>query len=191
MTTNNELFKSLVKAQLEISPPGKDKKNPHFKSDYCSLDSIYAACRIPLAQNGLSLSHTVEMMGERYFLKTILYHTSGENISNLTPMFIDKLTSQGYQSANTYARRSAITSLLGLPTEEDDDGNEATNQQSLPAQKPVHLNPAQLKTIEELIGDDMSMMNNVLSHHKVDRLNKILASDFQELYKNLKDAVKQ
>lgn len=179
MTTKNEVIVALVAAQLEIKPPAKDMKNPHFKSKYCSLDSIYDAVRIPLAKNGLNLSHSVEMQGDKYFLKTMLYHTSGGEIFNITPMFVEKLTAQGYQSANTYARRSAITSLLGLPTEEDDDGNEAVAQQSIPVAK--YITEAQVKQIDDVIGDDMELLNKVLTTHKVSKLNGILATNFGTL----------
>ena len=131
MKENNELIIALVKTQLEIQAPKKDKINPHFKSRYCSLDSIYEAVRIPLAKNGLSLSHSVEMVEGKHFLFTTLHHISGEEIETKMPMFIDKMTSQGFGSALTYVRKSAVCSLLGLPTEEDDDGNEATKVQSV------------------------------------------------------------
>lgn len=181
MTTNNALIEALVKTQLEISPPKKDKKNPHFKSEYCSLDSIYEACRVPLARNGLSLSHTVELIEERHFLKTILYHVSGEQISNLVPMFVDKLTSQGFQSSQTYAKRAGVTSLLGLPTEDDDDGNIATQQQT----KPTFLNEEQCAEIDRLVGEDMELLNRMLKGYKVEKLKDIPAQHFSQIVRTL------
>jgi len=182
MTSKNEVIVALVAAQLEIKPPAKDMKNPHFKSKYCSLDSIYDAVRLPLAKNGLNLSHTVEMQGDRYMLRTTLYHISGGEIHNITPMFVEKLTAQGYQSANTYARRSAITSLLGLPTEEDDDGNEATAQQCLP--KP--LNAYQVKEINELIWDDTELLERILAGYKVSHIGSLSSDHFNLIIKTLK-----
>lgn len=181
--TNNPLIEALVKTQLEIIPPKKDKRNPHFKSEYCSLDAIYEATRVPLARNGLHSSHTVELIGERYFVRTLLYHVSGEQISNLVPLFIDKLTSQGFQSAYTYAKRSGLTSLLGLPTEDDDDGNEATSQQTKPI---VFLNDIQCAEIDELVGDDMELLNRILSGYKVTKLKDIAAFHFPQIVNTLK-----
>src|SRR5437660_12541350 len=111
-TQNNELLVSLMKAQLEMKPPVKDKVNPRFKTKYASIDSIYEACRLPLAENGMALAHTIELVDGKMFLRTILTHISGGSMANLFPLFIGDQTSQGFASALTYARRYAIASLL-------------------------------------------------------------------------------
>lgn len=118
-----ELLSALVKAQLEMPIPEKDKTNNNFKYKYASLDSIYKACREPLAKNGLILTHTI-MRDEQnnLTLLTKLQHTSGQKIFNEFPIFLEKVTSQGMGSARTYACRYAIASLLALPSDEDDDG---------------------------------------------------------------------
>ena len=125
-----ELINALVKTQLEIKPPIKDKINPRFKSGYSSLDAIYDACRLPLARNGLTLAHSVGYHENKLTLKTTLYHVSGGMIENFIPLYVENQHSQGFASALTYSRRYAVTSLLGLPSDDDDDGEEATRQAS-------------------------------------------------------------
>ena len=48
----NELAMALSKAQGQIKPAIKDKKNPHFKSSYADLASTWEACRSALSENG-------------------------------------------------------------------------------------------------------------------------------------------
>lgn len=190
--TNNALVSALVKTQLELTPPVKDKVNPRFKSRYCSLDSIYEACRIPLAKNGLSLSHSVEFLENKYSLRTTLYHVSGEQINTVMPMFVSQLDSQGFASALTYARKYAVCSLLGLPTEEDDDGNEATSQQTvsrsaIPTKSNVCLSDAQCEEIDQLIEDDMELLNRILTGYEVTKLKNIPADKFDKIMKVLRE----
>ena len=51
----NELAKALAAAQAEIEGASKDKTNPHFKSRYADLASVWEACRKPLSKHGLSV----------------------------------------------------------------------------------------------------------------------------------------
>lgn len=152
---NKNLIAALLKAQLDIRPPTKEGCNPMFKSKYATLDAIYHACRGPLARNGLILSHSVEVdEGGRYFLLTTLLHSSGESLTNKFPMLLEKQTNQGIASANTYACRHATCNLLALPADEDDDGNIAS------------LTHSQQKELEELVGDDIGLENNVLKGYE-------------------------
>lgn len=123
----------LVQAQLKIRAPKKDKVNPRFKTSYASLDSIYEAIRIPLAEHGFTIRHTVVKDGETYWLETDLIHVSGEKLSNRLPMFVEQMTSQGFASASTYGKRYSLCALLGLPSDEDDDGEAAEAVQKAPA----------------------------------------------------------
>lgn len=187
--TNNALIAALVKTQLEIVPPKKDKVNPRFKSSYCSLDSIYESVRIPLAKNSLSLTHSVLFAEGKHTLVTNLLHSSGETLTANMPMFVDQLTSQGFASALTYARKYAVCSLLGLPTEEDDDGNEAVKQQvAVEVQKTMSkpLSKDQIEEIDVLIEDDMELLNRILTGYKVNKLAEISSEHFSVIVKNLK-----
>ena len=61
------------------------------------------------------------------YIQTKLIHTSGEVIEThkllLKP---DKNTARGIGSAITYGRRYQLTGLLGISSEDDDDGNIAS-----------------------------------------------------------------
>lgn len=178
----NELVAALAKAHLEIKAPKKDKVNPMFKSKYSSLDAIYEACREPLARQGLVLSHSVE----GNVLITTLRHLSGQAIECRVPMFIDKVTSQGFGSALTYARKYSVCSLLSLPSDEDDDGNAAEQEQKAPS-RIKKLSFIEIDQIKQLIADDDALMSNLLNAHKVKHIHD-LEGDFQVIYTNLRAA---
>lgn len=155
---NKEILKALIKVQTEIKPPKKDGVNPRFKNKYCTIDAIYDAIRKPLAESDLFLTHSVEWSDGRAWLRTSLVHTSGENLSNLVPLFIEAQTSQDMGKALTYARRYAICCLLALPGEEDDDG-EAVSQlekynKALQKEEKHPLSDEQMKKIIEAAKHD-------------------------------------
>lgn len=185
----SEIVKALVKAQQEISPPVKDKTNPMFKSSYCSLDSICEAIRVPLAKNGLNVSHSVTSTPEgKHTLVTTLSHVSGEKMETTMPMFVDKLTSQGFGSSLTYGKRYAVCSLLSLPSDEDDDGNAATKEQQ---SKEPGLSVEQWDTLKELIGDDIGLHERILLGYGVKNIKEIPAKNFSSLVSKLKNKEKK
>jgi hypothetical protein len=67
-----ELASALAKAQAMMKPALKDSTNPHFKSKYADLTSIWEACRDALTKNGLSVAQVTEFDGELCFIRTIL-----------------------------------------------------------------------------------------------------------------------
>lgn len=179
-----ELIKALVKTQLEITPPAKDKINPRFKTGYSSLDAIYQACRVPLAKNGLTLSHSVETVDGKTYLVTTIYHVTGQSMSNKIPIFVEQQTSQSFASALTYSRRYAVCSIIGLPTEEDDDGERATAEEA--KAPPVGLSPKQAQEIQNLVGEDEALMKRILGGYGVSYLTQIKANDFDGIVTKLK-----
>jgi len=51
---HDKLFKALAKAQTEIVNAEMDATNPHYGSQYASLDSVLKAIRGPLSKNGIA-----------------------------------------------------------------------------------------------------------------------------------------
>ena len=132
---------ALAKAQLQIEPASKNATNPHFRSHYADLASIWDACRGPLNTNGLSIVQ-FPCDGEvgRTGLCTMLLHSSGEFISEVVTTRSQKDDPQGLGSALTYLRRYALAAVVGVTATEDDDGNAASTpanaRVAAPAQRP-------------------------------------------------------
>jgi len=123
-----ELATAMAKAQAEIKAALKDSKNPHFKSSYADLTSVWDACRTALTKNGLSVVQNPNYEGDEEWLETRLLHASGESISGRYPLRPQQQTPQGYGSALTYARRYSLAAMVGVVADEDDDGNAASQR---------------------------------------------------------------
>jgi hypothetical protein len=102
------------------------------RSATCGRTSSSAASSAILAAYGLSFSQFPDEDG----LTTILMHSSGEWMSAHAKLIIRDQTPQGHGSAITYLRRYALSAVLGIATEDDDDGNAAS------ATKPAAAKPA-------------------------------------------------
>jgi hypothetical protein len=113
-----EIAKALLAFQSEVENVKKDGNNPYFKSKYATLENILDTIKPTLAKCGLSFSQFPDGDG----LTTILMHTSGEFLKANTKMTLRDQTPQGQGSAITYMRRYALSAVLGIATEEDDDG---------------------------------------------------------------------
>ena len=121
------LAAALAKAQAAFPAISRDrevtvqmKSGGSYTFKYAPLDTILAAVRAPLADNGLAI---VQLLDEDV-LVTSLLHESGAILSGRTPIPQTEGI-QAYGSAITYLRRYAIQALLGIAAEEDDDGNRA------------------------------------------------------------------
>jgi len=122
----SEITKALVKAQAVIKAAPKDAVNPHFRSKYSDLPSVYEACREALTSNGIAVSQVPVFSEGEQFLKTILMHVSGEWIAGDYALRPTKNDPQGMGSALTYARRYSLASMVGVVSDDDDDGNAAS-----------------------------------------------------------------
>jgi hypothetical protein len=118
-----KLSASLTKFQSEMQSVKKGSVNPFYKSTYADLASIIEAIREPLATNGLAFS---QFPSGQNGLTTILMHESGEYIEETMICTPVDSKPQSLGSAITYARRYALGAVLGISTEEDDDGNQAS-----------------------------------------------------------------
>jgi hypothetical protein len=121
------LAAALAKAQGEMEGAAKGNVNPHFKSKYADLASVWDACRGPLSKHGLSILQPVRADGPMVTVTTILAHSSGEWIEEALTMTASQNTPQGVGSAITYGRRYGLASMVGIAPE-DDDGNAASAQ---------------------------------------------------------------
>lgn len=187
----NELASALSKAQGEMAPAIKDSSNPFFKSKYADLSSIWNACRDALSKNGLSIIQTVDMKEGQYVLITTLAHSSGQWISSIFPILNDKGNAQGLGSAITYMRRYALSAIVGVTCDEDDDGNAAC--QSSKYSKPTeieYVTAEQAGEIEYLLDQcEPSYVTNVEEYYakqfSVNAWSELPRSQYEKLYSNI------
>jgi len=139
--TIGKLAEALAKAQKHIDGAKKGAVNPHLRSKYADLSSVWAACRDALADNGLAVTQHMADMGAPGAVKvvTTLMHASGEWLSGETVMPVTKQDAHGYGSAITYARRYSLAAMVGV-SPEDDDASAAVSHAAPEAkaqQKPI------------------------------------------------------
>lgn len=123
----NELSAAFAKAQGAIEGAIKDRTNPHFKSQYADLASVWDACRQPLSANGLAIAQGVETDATKVTVTTRLMHASGQWIESAISSEARDTGPQAIGSCVTYLRRYSLSAMVGVAPE-DDDGNEATRQ---------------------------------------------------------------
>lgn len=142
----NELAAALVAAQAEFGAVPKGATNPFFKSKYASLPDVVQHASPILAKHGLAISqHVTYDETGRDALMTYLLHKSGQYIAYSMKLHLVKEDPQAQGSAITYARRYSYQAVLGLVTDEDDDGQRATQAQAKVIKKAPELSPAQEK----------------------------------------------
>jgi len=130
----NELAAALAKAQGQIQAATRDNENPHFRSRYADLASVWNACRVALSLNGLAVLQGPALADRGVSVTTRLLHSSGQWAESTLILPMDKATAQGAGSAITYARRYALAAMVGVAPDDDDDGNAAS--QAAPKQQP-------------------------------------------------------
>ena len=136
-----ELSKALIAVQKDLKPALKDAVNPFVHNSYASLGSIMDACRNALIEHDVLLTqYPVPVEGEYLGLVTKLVHAkSGQYQASLAVIPLAKHDPQAMGSAITYGRRYALSAMLGIVPEEDDDGNAACNiMDSSPKRRTPH-----------------------------------------------------
>lgn len=192
----NELASSLAKAQGSIQGALKDSKNPHFKSNYADLASVWEACRKPLSENSLSISQIPATREGKHMLTTMLMHSSGQWIRSEMELPIQKPGPQELGSCLSYCRRYALASMVGI-YQTDDDGNLA--QRAAPESATVsieggNVNHIQVATIKSWLKTFPNTEDSLLRQYECENIEEIPSSAFDKIitgYKKLYAAKKQ
>lgn len=143
----NELAAAFAKAQKQFpviergrEVEVKPKSGGSYTFCYAEFSDIRAAVKDVLSDNGLSVVQSTSMTANgNTVLITTLMHASGQWMRGEMPVRVTAEGPQAFGSALTYAKRYAYTSMLGLATEDDDDGNgaEGNSVSARPARPPA------------------------------------------------------
>lgn len=186
------LTKALIQVQSALKPAVMNCKNPHFKSKYADLNSIWDSCREVLTKNGLAVIQTNSPAENAVIVETTLAHESGEWICSELMMPLDKHNAQGVGSALTYGRRYGLAAIVGIVADEDDDGNGASGKPNTPANnaKPHQATPEQIKQITAMCaGQKLDMKDFITKKYPdVKASADLLYGEAVELINTLKGA---
>lgn len=130
----------------------KDGKNPHFRSNYSTLESVISAVSYG-QQFGLCFTQEIDFEvvdGDvLQFVRTSLIHaSSGEQRQSRTPILTkDKTDPQKMGSGISYSKRYGLQSIFGIPScADDDDGNAASARPAPISQERSSPHNAQAKS---------------------------------------------
>ena len=156
MSDTKGVYKALLKVQSEITNPGNTAVNPFFKSKYAPLPDILNLVRPLLNKHGLILIQNTGSNDEGLpFVQTILLDAEGDGTVESEKLILrpEKKSVQGIGSAITYGRRYQLSALLGISSEDDNDGNGGEEPKQVqkknpgqPKKQPKTTSKAQPKT---------------------------------------------
>lgn len=122
-----ELAKALAEAQGKFTFALKDcladmgAKGGRRK--YADLQAVIEAVKPHLTEHGLAVVQATMPNPNGISLRTTLMHSSGQWIAGQIDLPNDRMGGiQGMGSALTYARRYALSAMVGIASDEDDDG---------------------------------------------------------------------
>ena len=121
------LATALSKAQKTMKGAQKDSTNPHFKSKYADLASVWDAARDALTANALSVVQGASADGANVTVTTLLLHESGQWVKDSLTAQARDAGPQSVGSCITYGRRYGLSAMVGIAPE-DDDAEQATRQ---------------------------------------------------------------
>lgn len=144
-----------------------------YEYHFAPLEVIAEVIRPHLQKWGLSYTHDAEVHGDRIKVTCTLQHVLGARRTATFECPFDtsggKNPLQAVGSARSYGRRYSLLDVLGLMTEEDDDGRAAGRA----AKKAEVINAEQLADLEALMDEVKADRGKVLRAAGVDSLDKI------------------
>jgi len=191
----NELMTALSKAQGIMKPAIKDSTNPHFKSSYADLASVWEACRDALSKNGLAITQTMDLLGDKQVLVTMLGHISGQFIKSAIALPIQRPGSQELGSCLSYCRRYALAAMVGV-YQDDDDGEKAQTPYRENGYKKAdksELSSDQMATLKKLSSSvsDKDYMKQLNEYLKVGNILDLNPKDYERAIRSLERKIKE
>jgi len=115
----NEIYPAIFAMQKSLTPIKRDKvvKTGKYEFRYAPLDSIMEKLAPLFANNGLAMMQGVDAD----CLTTRIIHTSGQWVESQTFLNKDHANMQGFGGEVTYKRRYALSAMVGLVADEDND----------------------------------------------------------------------
>lgn len=173
----NSLMEALAKAQGQIRGALKDSSNPHFRSKFADLASVWEACREPLAINGLAVVQTIEPFEEGHSLVTTLGHSSGQWMRSIVKLPVQKPGPQELGSCLSYCRRYALAAIVGV-YQEDDDGERAAQPYRAAPQK---LDAMQCRNLDGWLEKFPDGASWICQNYKISHPHELLQSDYDHV----------
>lgn len=185
----NEIAGALSKFQAECPHIDLDrevkvrmKTGGEYKFSYATIGNIKKTITPLLAKNGLSYSQPTCADGT---VTTILMHSSGQYICS-SLLIKGENNAQGIGSAITYAKRYSLAAILGIVTDDDDDGNMAEGNEFSTADKAENNKPWLNENTKEYAGALAKLKAGTTSLDKIKTVMKISKATEAKLVEAMK-----
>ena len=117
----DKLAVALAAAQGEIEAADKDSENPHFKSRYADLASVWRACRAQLSRAGLAVVQVPTRGSDGALVLVSRLMCGTQWIESVLPI-AKAANAQELGATLTYLRRYVLSAMVGVAPDDDDDG---------------------------------------------------------------------
>jgi hypothetical protein len=198
----DELAAALAAFQAEVKNPANVATNPFLKNKYAPLSEVLNALRPIAAKHGLSIVQEPVVSEGNVSITTYIFHSSGQFMVS-SPIIIPmggKGTAQEIGAAITYGRRYAISALLGVSSEDDDDANsiseQPTQHQPQPPQRQLNSNKsdviseAQRKRMFAIAKGNEQLLKGILSAFGYEHSADVTKADYEKICGEVEAAVK-
>lgn len=114
-------FPKITKSKTATVPT---KAGGSYQYSYADLSDVIDAITAPLANEGVVVLQPIQWLDDGVVLETLVCG-HGEQFRSVLPLDVKGMQPQAVGSLLTYMRRYALTAMLGIAAEEDDDGRQA------------------------------------------------------------------
>ena len=164
-------------AKLQASLPAVARKGTgHNAKKYARFEDVIDAIRAPLAQHGFSLSFRTKHEGSIVRITGILGHEAGHQEETDLPLPADtsgsKNAVQAWGSSISYGKRYVALTLLGIATEDDDDGKAAVAGPT--------ITDDQAEQIKSALEDTGGLLPRFCAYWKLEKLTDLPAAKFAD-----------
>lgn len=186
----NQLLESLAKMQGSLDNAKKESENPFYKSKYADLSTCLVTAKKVMAENGLSVSQHCTFDGTNVHCVSVLGHSSGQMMVSTLVIPVTKKDPQGIGMAITYARRYALSSIIGL-AQADDDAESSVSHDENGEQTPAYeyATDKQVKMIRTIISKYKISTDSILNRYQVANLESLGKNQASECIRILKKQV--
>ncbi len=163
MSSKLEFFKKVAEVQRNIKAP-KSQYNKFGKYNYRSCEDVFEGAKAVLGDLVLFVTDSVEVHGDRIYIKATATITDGENEIRNSALAREALTKKGMDesqitgTASSYARKYALNGLLCIDDTKDAD-HDSNNSKAQPVTietKPAVINQDQAAAIKTLFHAGMT-----------------------------------
>jgi hypothetical protein len=189
-----EFNAAMARAQAEIEPVARSTPNPHTRSKYASLDAVYTAIKPIISKHGFgsSFGTTHSEIPNYVRMYCDVTHTGGHSKRYESDLPVDdigmkgnvnKTPIQAFGSTTSFGRRYMTLMIYDVATMDDNDGNAVESGDT--------VSDKQVAAIKDKIAKTGGNLARFLEVSKVEQVEDILASKYDETIKFIEDTGKR